>query len=642
MFGTLKPQRCRLPLVERRDHERRYCGLCQSLGAHYGTALRGLLSHDAVFLALLAEGLQQDAAPHDRCRCPLVPVVHRPTVSPESAPMRYAAAYQLLLADQFLADRQADGRRLFGAARALLSGPVARARAELGALGLDPSPLEGFESRQLACERAERGERVDVADAARPTAEALALVLGHAADLPGADPRAASAEARAELGALGAALGEIIYLQDALEDLPKDSLAGAFNPCLTRGPGGRPAPDVRRVERACRALASALARARRSLAALPLRRHRALLESIVGGELARRSHDAMRTARAWASEAGRAHLAGRADARALRRLRERWLFALAFVTSWLAALVAFAQGKAGAGPRPPRRPPRPLGAGGQGGRAAEPLRAGASGQAGCGNAGGQAGAAGQAGCGGAPSQAGDAGQAGATGSDGRWFDEAGGGAGDGWLDPAGHAGWPSGASGAPPAPSPRGHGGGFDPCPCLPRWGRGPFPAPSGSAAPPPAPGAGGSGFGVPSPGAGGSGFDMPSLPAPAPQPAPQPGGGGGGLACPCDDCFKTCGGCTSSCTRPCEGCCSGPGPCTGCGDACAKPCRDCGGCDKCCSGCCTDAGCKSCCDPCQSCCSSGDCCKGCGDCGSCCRGCADAPADPSQLSDCCDKGPWA
>jgi hypothetical protein len=640
LFGTLKPQRCRLPLVERRAHERLYCGLCQSLGEHYGTALRGLLSHDAVFLALLAEGLQRDPAPHDRCRCPLMPVVHRPTLSPESAPMRYAAAYQLLLADQLLADRQAEGKRLFGAARSLLSGPVARARNQLAALGLDPSPLAGFESRQLACERV---APADVTDAARPTAEALAFVLDHAADLPGADPDATLPGARAELGALGSALGEIIYLQDALEDLRKDSLSVAFNPCLWPGPDGRPAPDAPRVERACRALASALARARRSLDALPLRRHRALLDSIVNGELARRSHDAMRAARAWASEAGRAHLAVRADPRPLRRLRERWLFALAFVTSWLTTLVAFAQGKAGAGPRPPRRLPRLPGAAGHGGHAVDPSHAGASGQAGCGNVAGQAGAAGQAGCGGAPGQAGDAGQAGLGGQGG--LGGLGGQGGDdaGWFDPAGGAGGPSGSAGAPGPPSPHGHGGGFDPCPFLPRWGRGPFSAPSGSATPHPGP-----------PPGGGGGFDAPTLPAPDPTPRPGPGGGGG-HACPCDDCFKVCGGCTDACTRPCEGCGGGGGggaqPCKGCGDACCQPCKDCGGCDKCCSGCCNEGCGKSCGDPCRSCCSGGDCCKGCTDCGNCCNGCngcggcnncGAAPPDPSQISDCCDKGPWA
>ncbi|HEU4535342.1 MAG TPA: DUF5685 family protein [Polyangiaceae bacterium] len=615
MFGTLKPQRCRLPLVERQAHERLYCGLCQSLGEGYGTAVRGLLSHDAVFLALLAEGLQGEPAAHASCRCPLVPIVHRPTLSPESPAMRYAAAYQLLLADQFLADRQADGRRLFGAARALLARHVARARRGLVGLGLDPSPLEGFESRQLACERR---ARVEATDAARPTAEALSIVLAHAADLPGADPRAAGPETRAELGALGFALGAIIYLQDALEDLRNAALAGAFNPCLGPGAGGRPAPDRRRVERACRALDDALGRARHSLRALPLRRHRALLESVLEGELGRRARAAMQSARAWASEAGREHLALRADPNPFRVARERWLFALAWLTSWFAMVAsAFAQTKAGSGPRRLPRAPHAPGPAGHGGSA------GAAGQAGYGGAG----SAGHAGDGaGSGGHAGDAGQ-GAGGFHGR--DDA------GWFDAAGQAGSAGSAGGAGGSPdlggtggaagaAPHGHDGrGFDVCHCLSRQGGAPSPGAAGSASPhaPPVPN--------------GGGFDAPAPPGPAPGGGSSPSGGGSDPCPSCGDPCQSCGDTCRGCCNPCGGC---DKACKDCSDTCTEPCRGCGNCCKGCDGSC----CNSCTDPCQGCCSGGgNCCNGCNNCGNC-RGCGNAPPDPSNLSDCCDKGPWA
>lgn len=620
MFGTLKPQRCRLPLVERQAHDRLYCGLCQSLGEGYGTAVRGLLSHDAVFLALLAEGLQSAPAAHDSCRCPLVPIVHRPTLSPESPSMRYAAAYQLLLADQFLADRQADGRRLFGAARALLSSSVARARAGLVSLGIDPSPLEGFESRQLACERR---NRVDALDAARPTAEALALVLAHAADLPGADPRAAEPATRAELGTLGFALGEIIYLQDALEDLRKDALAGAFNPCLAPGLVGRALPDRRLVERACRALASALDRARRSLQALPLLRHRSLLENVLQGELGRRSREAMQSARAWASESGLEHLARRADPNPWNGLRERWLFALAFLTSWFAMIAsAFAQRKAGSSSRQ-LRPPRFGGAGrggaGRGGYGGSAGSAGRAGQAGEAGAGGQAGEAGYAG------SAGQSGYAGSAGSEGHAGEAGQGGAGgidSSWLDAAGQAGSPSGAGGASGA-APHGHGSSFNPCPCLPHPSGGPSPGASSSGSP--------SALPVPS----GGGFDVPAPPVAA------PGGGSGsgsGSSCCCDPFSgfnRACNGCADTCTEPCKSCGGGKGGCCkACdGGACCKSCGDP------CQGCCSSGG--NCCSGCNGCDSCGSGCNGCNNCGSGCNGCSNGPPDPSNLSDCCDKGPW-
>lgn len=48
MFGTLKPTLGGLGCATRKDWQHFYCGTCQSLGAHFGHAYRGLLSHDAV------------------------------------------------------------------------------------------------------------------------------------------------------------------------------------------------------------------------------------------------------------------------------------------------------------------------------------------------------------------------------------------------------------------------------------------------------------------------------------------------------------------------------------------------------------------------------------------------------------------
>ena len=74
MFGTLKPARAELGCATRSDWQHFYCGTCQSLGDAYGLGYRGLLSHDAVFLALLVDGLSVEAAPPDRTRCPMLPM----------------------------------------------------------------------------------------------------------------------------------------------------------------------------------------------------------------------------------------------------------------------------------------------------------------------------------------------------------------------------------------------------------------------------------------------------------------------------------------------------------------------------------------------------------------------------------------
>ena len=92
MFGTLKPHSCGLACDRRHAYATFYCGLCKGLGDHFGTATRALLTYDAVFLALVVDGLMVERAAPDTCRCPMLPLVHRPTVRPDSVAMRSSAA----------------------------------------------------------------------------------------------------------------------------------------------------------------------------------------------------------------------------------------------------------------------------------------------------------------------------------------------------------------------------------------------------------------------------------------------------------------------------------------------------------------------------------------------------------------------
>ena len=76
------------------------------------------------------------------------------------------------------------------------------------------------------------------------------------AALPGAIAELSDATLKAELTALGSALGQTIYLIDALDDLRDDRERGRFNPCLSGGA----APEVvpARVGLACALLDAAL------------------------------------------------------------------------------------------------------------------------------------------------------------------------------------------------------------------------------------------------------------------------------------------------------------------------------------------------------------------------------------------------
>lgn len=340
MFGTLRPHTCRVGCDRRHEYEALYCGLCKSLGDHFGTLSRGLLSYDAVFLALVADGLVEVEAAPDRCRCPLLPVTFRPTVRPDSTAMRYAAAMQMLLCDQWLADRAADGRRAARTARPLLSGKVQTAQAILGELGISLADLDGFEDRQARCEvPGETGPR----EAAEPTAGALALVFGRMALLPGIAPAAATPEARAALEAFGRHLGVAIYTIDALDDLEKDHGAGAYNPCLVRGRAGLGVAWTR-IEATWGLLHDSLAALAELVEALPLRRHRDLVRSVVGVELPMRARAAAKRAHAHThAEQERARSARRGGGWAYRAAAAM-ATVFVFLWVWLSSLPALARG----------------------------------------------------------------------------------------------------------------------------------------------------------------------------------------------------------------------------------------------------------------------------------------------------------
>lgn len=356
MFGTLKPRLCVLQTPQREGYERFYCGVCKGLGEHYGQATRATLTHDAVFMAMLADALADAPAEPSSCRCPMLPVVRRPTVSHESAAIRYASAVQMLLGDQWLADRAADGRRAFAIARAALGERVANARAALAALNVDTAPLVGVEDRQSRCER---GGDASPDEAAAPTAEALGYVFSTLADLSGA--AAGALDARATLRQLGERVGRAIYLRDALEDLSADLLGGAFNPCLTRDATGVARVSPARVAAASDRLGDDLRALPALLDALPLRRHRDLLRNVLCDAFTHAGFEAIATGRRAASDELRALYesaatqpwAGRVSSRAVVLALSLWV--------WLAnAATAFAQHSGRRGRRSHARAARAL------------------------------------------------------------------------------------------------------------------------------------------------------------------------------------------------------------------------------------------------------------------------------------------
>lgn len=291
MFGTLRPSLCQLPPEQSASYRRMYCGTCQSLGEHYGHLTRPLLSFDIVLLSSIVEALQAQPGEADSCRCPLLPVVHRPTLSPSSPAMKLAAAVQVVLADQWLADHAQDGRTAGKLGRPLLRKRAHKARNDLAALGIEQTAFAGLAARQLDIER--RG-RV-FADAAEPTATVLESLFGQIGRLPGATDTAR--ERAGELAQLGRHLGTAIYALDALEDLKDDVADGQFNPCIDES--GRISSAA--LGQVSEALECALTEIRSLVAAIPWHRHRDIIGNILRRQFPARCRRAISAARELAA-----------------------------------------------------------------------------------------------------------------------------------------------------------------------------------------------------------------------------------------------------------------------------------------------------------------------------------------------------
>ena len=329
MWGTLKPHSCRLPDGSKSDYQHLYCGLCKGLGDGFGQASRALVSHDAVFVGLLVEALSEAASERSKCRCPMLPVVHRPILEPGSVPIRFAASVQILLGDQWLADRALEGKRVAKLLRSLASGHVERANTMLEGLGVDFEPVRHFDRVQAD---AERLGVTDVASASRPTEHALGFVFGTISRLPGSSAEAT--RARVVLERLGSAVGRLIYLTDALDDLEKDYLGRDYNPLLSIE-RGLVVIDARRVEQAAALVKGAVESLGHDVALLPLVRHRALVEDVLLTQLPKLARAALAKARRAAATQRRAQLMRLRAASTVRRAVHAVGVLAAFLFAWL-------------------------------------------------------------------------------------------------------------------------------------------------------------------------------------------------------------------------------------------------------------------------------------------------------------------
>jgi len=256
------------------------CGLCTAYGRGYRTRTRMLAAADPSVLVTLLDALAEAPSARERVPCPLaLKLARRRAMSPGAPAIEAVAALQVVLASEKLFDDRLDRDRLLArVASRLLAGDVVRAEATLVGLGFPLEELRATLRRQAELEA--RGDS-DLDALAAPTGDALALAAGWLARRVPADEVAAATFARR--------LGRLLYVVDALQDLPRDRRTGAFNPLATLLASPSPA-TLGYLRDKVEGLVAALAEA---FDALPLHRHAAPLRQATVATLARRAREAL-------------------------------------------------------------------------------------------------------------------------------------------------------------------------------------------------------------------------------------------------------------------------------------------------------------------------------------------------------------
>jgi hypothetical protein len=217
VFGYVRPVKGELKVREFELFKACYCGLCHSLGRHYGAVSRLVLNFDFVFLAMLIwEGA--DAPEFEYKRCPASPLVKKRCCAPSGALDR-CAGYSVILAYWKLRDNMGDEtffkRLAAGVAALFLLGPYRKARRLYGAFDgsvrVALGELAGIEASNTA------GASLDGA------ADKFAHILCSAAE-------AAPDGRRRALEQLLYHTGRWIYIADACDDIAPDAKRGRYNP----------------------------------------------------------------------------------------------------------------------------------------------------------------------------------------------------------------------------------------------------------------------------------------------------------------------------------------------------------------------------------------------------------------------------
>ena len=217
VFGYIKPYIPSLTVEEFEAYKGAYCGLCRTMGKLTGQVSRLTLNYDLAFLALYRMAIEKIPSECKRKRCVAHPFARRTHMMRNEA-LEFAAAASAVLTKGKILDDVSDERG-FSKLGAKMLKPLGNSMVRRVKKSI--ASLDAEVAADLEAIRAIEAERTDSLDA---PAEAFGKLLARVASF------GYRGEAKLISDEIGRALGKMIYVLDAADDLAEDIKGEKYNP----------------------------------------------------------------------------------------------------------------------------------------------------------------------------------------------------------------------------------------------------------------------------------------------------------------------------------------------------------------------------------------------------------------------------
>jgi hypothetical protein len=222
MLGLATTRREWLTAEERGVLCASYCGLCHSLRTGFGSLAAVFLNYEAQFLAIITSAQREQLPNLTQTRCPFNAFLKRVPVLDDHDASKFAAAATMLLISERLRDNLRDENHLGSKILLrLFRAQIRKARQVFLSMGF---PCEYLDISTHNQRLVEAGNSPDLRACLEPTAFLVGEIFAHTGILANVPSNSYS------LRSLGRAVGSLVTLTDACQDLYDDRLAETYNP----------------------------------------------------------------------------------------------------------------------------------------------------------------------------------------------------------------------------------------------------------------------------------------------------------------------------------------------------------------------------------------------------------------------------